>query len=150
VGARGESFGKPLLVVPVGAEVLVTNTSNVPRNLVALEDPKLIPQGALQPGSQKSFRVSEARSYTITDKESPHLRATLLVVTTPYFAGVDTSGGKLDAGSFQLAEVAEGTYKVRVFYRDGWLDRPDDTVTVPAKRNAELTVKLPAGFPLKK
>ena len=146
----GEAFSRPLLVVPLGAEILITNSSTVPRTLIALEDPKLVPQGALAPGSQKSFRPAEARAYTIADPDVPHLRATLLVVNTPYIAGVDTSGGKPDAAAFQLADVAEGTYKVRVFYRDGWLDRPDDTVSVPAKRSAELTIKLPAGYPRKK
>jgi hypothetical protein len=145
----GESFGKPLLVVPVGAEVLVTNTSNAPRTLVALEDPKLIPSGPFNPKSPRSFRATEAKAYTIVDKDVPHLRGKLLVVPTPYFTPVEVSGGKLETGTFQLAEVAEGTYKVRVFYRDGWIDRPDETLAV-AKRGAEITLKIPAGFPLKK
>jgi hypothetical protein len=146
----GESFGKPLLVVPVGAEVLVTNTSSLPRTLVALEDPKLIPSGPFNPKSPRSFRVTEAKTYTIVDKDVPHLRGKLLVLPTPYFAHVEVSGSKLETGTFQIADVAEGTYKVRVFYRDGWIDRPDDTLTVPAKRGAEITLKIPAGFPLKK
>jgi len=146
----GDSFNKPVLVVPVGAEVLISNTSAIPRTLAALEDPKLIPQGAINPQSPRSFRATEPKAYTIVDKDAPHLRGKLLVVATPYFAYPEMSGTKLETGTFQINDVAEGTYKVRVFYRDGWIDRPDDTVTVAAKRSAEVTMKIPAGFPLKK
>jgi len=146
----GDSFGKPLLVVPVGAEILITNTSSATHTLAALEDPKLLDPAPITPTQTKSFRVSEPRLYTITDKATPHLRGRVLVVPTPYFAIVETSGAKLERGSFQIADVAEGSYKVRVFYRDGWIDRPDDTVNVPAKRNVDVTLKIPAGFPLRK
>jgi hypothetical protein len=146
----GDSFGKPLLVVPVGAEVLITNTSGVAHTLVALEDPKLLEPSPITPTTTRSFRATEPKLYTITDKDTPHLRGKVLVVATPYFAIVETSGQKLEHGAFQLADVAEGTYKLRVFYRDGWIDRPDDSVTVPAKRNVDVAVKIPAGFPLRK
>ena len=135
----GDSFGKPLLVVPVA-----------PHTLVALEDPKLLDPGPINPNTTRSFRAAEPKLYTITDKDTPHLRGKLLVVATPYFAIVETSGQKLEHGTFQIADVAEGTYKLRVFYRDGWIDRPDESVTVPAKRNVDVAVKIPAGFPLRK
>ena len=145
----GESFGKPVLVVPAGAEILITNTSGVPRTLVALEDPKLLPTGPTNPGQTRSFRPTEPKAYTITDKDVPHLRGTVLVVPTPYFSLVEVSGTKPDTGTFQINDVADGTYKLRVFYRDGWIDRPDETVTV-AKRNVDVAVKIPPGFPLRK
>lgn len=142
----GDAFGKPLLVVPVGAEVLITNTSGTPRTLTALEDPKLLEASPLAPSSSRSFRALEPRVYTITDKDAPHLRGKVLVVPTPYFALVEVSGARLEHGAFQLADVAEGTYKLRVFYRDGWIDRPDETVAV-GKGKAEVVVKIPQGFP---
>jgi len=145
----GDSFGKPLIIVPVGAEVLITNSSGIPRTLIALEDPKLLEASPIAPKNSRSFRALEPRVYTITDKEAPHLRGKVLVVPTPYFAMVEVSGGKLEHGAFQLSDVAEGTYKVRVFYRDGWLDRPDDAVTV-TKNKVEVVVKIPPGFPLRK
>ena len=146
----GDSFGKPLIVVPVGAEVLITNTSGTPRTLTALEDPKLLESAPIAPSNSRSFRPLEPRVYTITDKDAPHLRGRVLVVPTPYFAAVEVSGGKLEHGAFQISDVAEGSYKVRVFYRDGWIDRPDEAVTVPAKNKVEVLVKIPPGFPLRK
>ncbi len=153
----GESFARPLLVVPVGAEILVKNTAGVPRTLVALEDPKLIEPAPINPGGTRSFRVSEARAYTIVDRAVPHLRGKVLVVATPYFARVELTATKqsddtrlLDKGTFQIADVAEGNYKLRLYYRDGWIDLPDQAVAVPAKRNVDVAVKIPPGFPLRK
>ena len=128
-----------------------------PRTLVALEDPKLIQLAPINPNGTRSFRVTEPKAYTIVDKDVPHLRGKVLVVATPYFATVELTASKLPDGTsqlangtFQLADVAEGSYKLRLFYRDGWIERSDDPVTVPAKRNVDVAVKIPAGFPLRK
>jgi hypothetical protein len=146
----GESFARPLLVVPVGAEVLITNTSSTPRTLAAQGDPRLIPAGPINPSGQRSFRVTEPRAYAITDRDAPHLRGTLLVVPTPYFAGVDVSPARPSAATFQIADVADGSYRVRVFFRDGWLAVPAETVAVAGKRTTEIAIKIPAGYPLAK
>jgi hypothetical protein len=146
----GESFTKPLIAVPAGAEVVIKNTSKTARSLVAAEDPKLIPGGPINPGGPKSFRVKEAKNYTIGDSDAPHLKGKVIVVTTPFIANVS------DDGKFEIPDIAPGAYKLRIYYfnplsgKDGWLDRPDDAVTIPAKGKAEVTAKVPTGFPLKK
>ncbi|MCX5746226.1 MAG: hypothetical protein NT062_27430 [Proteobacteria bacterium] len=146
----GDSFGKPLLAVPAGAEVVIKNVTKTARSLVAVEDPKLIPGGPINPGGPKSFRTKEAKAYTITASDAPHIKAKLLVVTTPYVANID------DNGKFEIPELPGGTYKLRIYYfnplssKDGWLDRPDDAVVIPAKGKGEVTAKIPTGYPLKK
>ena len=139
----GESFGRAVVGAPVGAEVVIKNTSKVARNLVAAEDPKLIPAGPINPTGPKSFRPTEPNIYTIGDKDAPHLKGVLVVVPTKYIATVDASG------KFDLGDVPEGQYKLRVFYRSGWIDRPDETVNVGSKKT-DVSVKIPAGYPLKK
>jgi hypothetical protein len=140
----GESFARPVIGAPVGAEVLIKNTSQTSRTLIAVEDPKLLSPGPINPTGPKSFKVPAARVYTITDPDAPHLRGRVVVVATPYVAPVDAAG-KVDFG-----DVAEGAYKVRVFFRDHWIDRPEQSVTVPARGKLEIDVKIPAGYPLKK
>jgi hypothetical protein len=140
----GESFSKPVIGAPVGAEVVIKNTSKTARNLAAAEDPKLIPAGPINPTGPKSFRPTEAKIYTIGDKDTPHLKGVLVVVNTKYVANVDA------AGKFDFGDVPEGEYKLRVFYKSGWIDKPDDTVKVGAKGKTEVSVKIPAGYPLKK
>jgi hypothetical protein len=139
----GESFARPVIGVPVGGELVIKNKSKTARALAAAEDPKLLQPGPINPTGPKSFRATAPAIYTIGDADSPHLTGTVVVVGTPYIATVDP------AGKFEIPDVAEGTYKIRVFYQSGWIDRPDDTVTVGPKKT-DVTVKIPAGYPLKK
>ncbi len=139
----GESFARPVIGVPIGAEVVIKNVSKTARTLVAAEDPKLITGGPINASGSRPFRVSEAKIYTVGDKDAPHLKGKVVGVSSMYIANVEVTN---NVGRFELPEVAEGTYKVRIFYKDGWLDRPDDAVTVPAKAKAktEVNVKVTA------
>lgn len=140
----GESFARPVMGAPAGAEVVIKNTSRTARTLVAAEDPKLIPAGPINPTGPKSFRPSEAgKVYSIADTDAPHLKGKLVVVGTPYVTTVD------DAGKFDFGDVAEGSYKLKVFYKDGWLEGTTD-VTV-GKGKVEVNPKVPAlAQPVKK
>ena len=144
----GESFNRPVIGVPLGAEVMITNKSKTPRTLTAAEDPKLVPVGPINANVPKTFRVTELRSYTIGDHDAPHLKGKLVVVATPLIAYVEVTN---NVGRFEFADVPDGSYKLRIFYRDNWIDRPEQTVTVKGKAKVELNdVKVPAGFPLRK
>ena len=138
----GESFLRPVLGVPANAEVVIKNTSKTARALAAVEDAKLIPPGPINPNGPRSFHVPEAgKVYTVRDSEAPHLKGTLVVVATPFISAVD------DANHFEFTDVPEGSYRLRVFYKDGWLD-VDQAVTVPAKGKAEVVnPKVPAFAP---
>jgi hypothetical protein len=133
----GDSFAHPVIGAPVGAEVVIKNVSKVARTLVAVEDPKLVPSGPINPTGPKSFRVTEPKIYTITDKDAPHLMGKLVVVTSAYVTNVD------DAGKFELSDVPEGSYKLRVFYKDAWLEGVTD-VNVGGKGKTEVNPKVPA------
>src|SRR5215468_7416189 len=87
----GESFARPVIAVPVGAEVVIKNQTKVTRNLAAAEDPQLI-SGPLNPTQTKSFRATQPATYTIADKGAPHLRGKLVVVATSHVASVDDGG----------------------------------------------------------
>jgi hypothetical protein len=143
----GESFGRNVIAVPAGAEVVIKNTSRTSRTLTALEDPKLVPHEPINPTGPKSFKVPEAgKAYTITDTDAPHLVGKLVVVNTPFVSKVD------DAGKFEFTDVPPGEYRVRIYYfdaaagKDGWLDRPADSVNVGTKGKAEVNPKLAAGY----
>ncbi|HEY4182440.1 MAG TPA: hypothetical protein VGM90_36665 [Kofleriaceae bacterium] len=134
----GESFGHPVMGAPAGAEVLIKNLSGTARTLIAAEDPKLIPAGPLNPKGSKSFRTTEANKiYTVSDSEAVHLKGKLVVVDSQYVTTVD------EGGKFEFGEVAEGSYKLRIFYKDGWLDGTTDVV-VGAKGKTEVNPKVPA------
>jgi hypothetical protein len=141
----GESFARPVLAAPVGSEIVIKNTSRTSRALVAVEDPTLIQGGPINPTGTRSLRVASPKVYTIGDKDAPHLHGKLVVVPSPYIAYVEVTG---TTGKFQL-DVPEGTYKLRIFYKDAWIERPDETVTVPPKKGkneVNVSVKL-ASYP---
>jgi hypothetical protein len=136
----GESFSRPVIAVPAGAEVVIKDTSRTARTLVAKEDAKLIPQGPINPTGTKSFRVNEVgKVFTIGDKDAPHLVGKLVVVNTQFIAYPDESG------RFEIADIPAGSYKLKIWYRDGWITRDDDSVNVTAKGKTDFNPKVPAG-----
>lgn len=141
----GDSFGRPVVAAPAGAEVVIKNASKTAHTLVAKEDPKLVPPGPINPTGPKSFRATDpGKVYTITDPDAPYLTGKLVVVNTQYIAYPD------DSGKFQIDDIPAGAYKVKIWYRDGWLERPDDSVTVNAKGKTELNPKITALAPAAK
>jgi len=142
----GESFARPVVAVPVGAQVVIKNTTQISRTIGAAEDPKLI-AGPLAPTGTKSFRATQPAIYTIGDADAPHLKGKLVVVATTHVANLD------DSGRFEMTDVPDGSYKLRVFYYDpsaersggksDWLSFTTD-VTVASKGKTEVNAKLPA------
>jgi len=140
----GDSFAWPVIGAPTGAQVVIKNLSSTARTLVALEDPKLMQTGLINPKTgERSFTSTEPRVYTITDMDAPHLVGRVVVVPTSYIAHVEVSG---TTGKFELGDVTEGSYKLRIYYKDHWLPTTE-TVTVPAKlgkgsKSHDITVKV--------
>lgn len=142
----GESFARPVIGVPVGAQVVIKNETKAARTIAAAEDAKLI-VGPLNPTGSKTFRASAPAIYTIADKDAPYLRGKIVVVATPFVAQPD------DAGRFEIADVPDGAYKLRVFYYDpvaeahggksDWLPFSSDVTVAGKKGKVEVTAKLP-------
>ena len=73
---------------------------------------------------------------TLKSKEQSHLSASILVLTTPYFAIPDGSG------KYAIPNVAAGEYKVRVYYKDGWVEGFEEKVVVKDKDTPSKNVDL--------
>ncbi|CAN5352495.1 hypothetical protein BH11MYX1_BH11MYX1_15780 [soil metagenome] len=133
----GESFNHPVIAAPAGAEVTIVNNSKTARTLTAKEDPKLIEAGPINPTGPKTFRPTESgKVYTIIDKDAPHLIGRVVVVNTQYIAYPDESG------HFEIDNIPPGSYKLKVWYDEGWIKRTDDSVEVTAKSKTEINPKI--------
>jgi hypothetical protein len=146
----GESFAHPVIAVPVGAEVVIKNVTKAARTITAVEDPKLV-AGPLNPTATKSFRASAPAVYTFRDADAPHLHGKVVVVGTRHVANVD------DNGKFEMTDVPDGAYKLRVYFYDvagksDWLPATADVNVVTKGRvsKAEVNLKLPALAPAPK
>ncbi len=140
----GESFARPVLPVRVGGEVLIRNKGRSSPVLVATGKPDLLVKKPLNPTAEVLFIAGkEPGAVELLDASAPHLRGRIVVLASPFFAVPNAKG------EFELANVPPGEWLVKVWYDTGWLDRPDDRITVGEKR-VELNLKLPAKWPLKK
>jgi hypothetical protein len=132
----GESFSHPVLAAMAGAEVVIKNGSKSSRTLAVDEDPKLLGNDVLNPSGAKTIHVPAGKVYTVHDADAAYVRGRIVAVATPYIGYLDA------AGRFEIPDVPDGTYKLRVYYKDGWLDA-EQTVAITAKaKKVEVTVKV--------
>ena len=139
----GESFARPIVACMTGAEVTIKNTSKTSRTLAVVEDAKLIEAGPINPSGVKSFKAGEAgKTYTIKDPDGPYLFGRVVVVDTPHI-GYPEETATPNVAHYEIADVPEGTYKVKVFYKDAWID-VETPVTVGKTGKVEVTTKIAA------
>jgi hypothetical protein len=140
----GGSFDKPLVAVAPGTEVTIKSCAACPDANLAVEGkPDLIESSVLAANGSKVFKAAQAGAFVIEDKVSTGLRGYVAVFDTPYFVQPDATG------HFEIKDVAPGTYTLRIWYADHFVQRGDENVTVEGKRSPpDLPhVAIPTGFP---
>jgi hypothetical protein len=139
---RGDSFAQPLLPVRAGSKVVVRNASKRPVTLSTVEDPSVLKNAVINPPASKEIKAPAAGAVlTVVDTERAHVRGSVVGFDAPYFVVPSASG------AFEFPDVAPGKWTVRVWYRTGWLERADDTITVGSAK-VEVKPKVPSGFPI--
>lgn len=133
---RGESFEQPLFPVVVGTRVKLVNRSARARVLLTPDEPELVDSVSLNPRGEHEVKVEKAhQTILIKAQDTNHLEGRLLGLADRYHALVD------ERGRFEIAKVPEGTWKLRVWYRDGWLTGVEQSVEVGKKRvDVQLTI----------
>jgi hypothetical protein len=142
----GESFDRPLLPVLAGSEVLIQNEGRRSPTLYVDGHDDLIAKTPLNKHGERAFKVGEAGSLlVIRDDDTPHLSGSVLVLDSPYFAGATSVGKAGTEGKFTIADVPDGDYKIKVWYRTGWLDGVEIDVKVDDGK-ATKDITLPPGL----
>lgn len=143
----GESFDVPILPVVAGSAVEIKNNGKGSPRLYSPDRSDLVPGDPVSPkGERKTKKLDKAGvSYEIRDRESAHLTGRIAVFPHRYFARVKPDG------KFEIKGVPAGTWKIKVWYADGWVEMPAETIEVVAKKEAKLKqpIALPARLPTK-
>ncbi len=137
----GESFDVPVLPVVAGSAVEIKNNGKGSPRLYSPDMADLVPGDPVSPkGERKTKKLDKAgTSYEIRDRESAHLTGRIAVFPHRYFARVRPDG------KFEIKGVPPGTWKIRIWYADGWVEMPAESVEVVAKKEAKL--KQPIALP---
>ena len=142
----GQNFGRPILAVQIAREVVIKNLRKNAHRIFSPENPKLIEEGEIGPGGKRSFVLSKGfELVTLRAKDNPHLLGRLLPIPHAYFAQPSASG------EFTISDVPAGKWRVKVWYRDGWL--ATKTLIIDVGRSGKKTkvqVPLPQSLSTKK
>jgi hypothetical protein len=140
----GESFERPLLPVPSGAEVVIQNEGKRAPTLFVEGSPDVLPRTPLNPRGERAFKAGAAGTlHVLKDEDTAHLTGAVLALPSTYFA-VPSKDGKYTIDGDNLPD---GEYTLRVWYRTGWLEGADTKINVKdGKASKDLT--LPPGLKL--
>jgi hypothetical protein len=135
----GETFEFPVLPVLTGTSVDVHNDSRFERTFFSADDETAFdsPVAPKKKRSLKKFGPA-GKVLEISVKDSPHITGTVVAFEHAYFSRVD------DSGKFEIENVPQGPWKIKVWYRGGWVKMDDVTVDVVANKPVAATVTLPA------
>lgn len=144
----GESFARPLLPMLSGGEVVIKNRGKRSPTLYVDGQPETLAKTPLNPKGERAFKVGTSTAAApsllqIRDQDTPYLTGSVLVLTTPYFAVPD------DKGAFSIPDIKDGTYSVKIWYRDAWLDGFDGKTVEVKDGKASLALEIAAGFKTK-
>jgi hypothetical protein len=120
----GESFERPVTAVLLGADIELHNAGRGAPIIAADGNAELIPPDPINPGGGHTFKAQVAGLLVLRAQKAAHLIGRVLVLPHRFFAVVN---GK---GEFTLDDVPAGHWTVRIWYKDGWLERTDDAIDV--------------------
>lgn len=135
----GEGFASPIFAIVAGSQVEIKNAGRTSPQLFVDGSPDALAPEPLNPGGAKTFKMPEGKTaVTLRDRGTPHLMGRIVAFPSRLYSLVDAEG------RYSIDDVPPGNWKVRVWYLDGWLDRPDETIEVSKKSVSHDPVIPPA------
>jgi hypothetical protein len=135
VELRGLRMSPTAIAVPLGAQVDFKNEDRVPRTLyTAAPEETVVPLRPTPANATRSEKMTRPGTFLLLDDELPHVRGWLIVMP----GGINV---KLDEHGAFNAQVKEGRYNVKLFFRGSYVVERDIDV---GKNPVELQLALPA------
>ncbi|MEM9490122.1 MAG: hypothetical protein AAGC55_13320 [Myxococcota bacterium] len=132
----GESFGTPVLPVVRGSKVEIHNRGHWDKVITALGRDDFQDK-VIRPGESEELVIAEVyKPVVLRAPTMSHPRGTIVAFPNRYFTTVDRRG------RFELDGLPEGTWKVRLWYNDGWVDGVAANVQVGRRRAGEVTLRV--------
>jgi plastocyanin len=110
---KNKMFSPHLLIVPVGAEVEFPNEDRVFHNVFSVYENAKFDLGLYEVGSMKKVRFTHPGPSFIFCNIHPQMSAIVFALDTPFHAVSNA------AGEFQIADVPNGQYQLRVWSERG-------------------------------
>ena len=133
----GESFEKPLLPVIEGTRVEIVNSTTRKVTLFTPDDDAMAEPYTFNPRGMRDFKASTSADVIVIRSETTrHLEGRVVAFPHRYFVPVDRRG------RFEIKDVPEGNWKVKVWYRDGWIEGVEQTIEVEKRRTADVDLTI--------
>jgi hypothetical protein len=136
----GESFDIPLLPIVFKTEIDLKNTGHGSPALYSPQDDDMIKPDPISPGGVRTFTVDEpGKAFELRARNTSHLVGRVIAFPHRFFARLD------DNGRFEIKNVPEGNWKVKLWYKDGYLETTTD-VEIGRRDKKIDPIKLPASI----
>jgi hypothetical protein len=138
----GENFETDIFPVVAGSKVEIKNKGRKSPRLYSKAMADLVPGDPINKnGVRLTAAISEPyKVVDVRDHDTVHMVGRIVAFPHAYFSTVD------DNGKFSIDGVPPGSWKVKLWYRDGWVSNaPATSINVAARRGARgVKITLPA------
>lgn len=134
---QGQSFNRPILPVIVNTRVELVNSTSREATLFTPDSDAIADAHTFNPRGMFDFKVTEAGSViVIRSQDETHIEGRVVGFPHRYYAPVNSRG------KFEIKDVPEGTFKIKVWYRNGWLEGVEASVEVDKRRGGEVDLTI--------
>lgn len=134
----GESFDIPVLPIVAGTDIDLKYTGHGSPTLYSPQDEALLKSEAISRDGIRTLSVKEpGKAFEIRARGSQHLVGRIVAFKHRFFARLDGDG------NFEIKDVPEGTWTLKLWYRDGWVDGVATAVEVTRRDRKVDPINVP-------
>lgn len=134
----GESFDIPVLPIVAGTEIDLKYTGHGSPTLYSPQDDALLKSEAISRDGVRTLAVKvPGKAFEIRARGSQHLVGRIVAFPHRFFSRLDGDG------NFVIKDVPQGTWTLKLWYRDGWVDGVATSVEVTRREKKVDAITVP-------